>query len=168
MPLFKKVDGGRCPYPVRYGNQKKEAQVEQMSQSEARIWFTGRHAVYLKKREGLIAAQTALEAKLEEAKAEVVKSAWKWKKTVGDPQPIRKVKAEMAAAAAALEAFDIDPANMRLLATMEEYWAWDRDEAEMEVWRTGGPAPAFYRRKKAQELAQFFTECEVLPIIKTF
>jgi hypothetical protein len=51
---------------------------------------------------------------------------------------------------------------------MEEYWAWDKEEAEMEIWRTGGPAPAFYQQQKAQELAQFFAECEVLPIIKTF
>lgn len=136
--------------------------------SEARIWFTARHAAYLKKREELIAAQAALVTKLEEAKAEVAKSAWKWKKTVGDPAPIRKVKTEIAAAAATLEAFDFDPDNMRLVTTMEEYWAWDREEADMEIWRTGGPAPAFYQRQKAQELAEFLAECEMLPIIKTY
>ena len=136
--------------------------------SEARTWFTARHAAMVAKREGLVAAQEALEKKLEETKAEVVKSAWKWKKVAGEPAPILKVKKEMAAAAAALETFDFDPANTRLLATMEEYWAWDKEEAEMEVWRTGGPAPAFYQRQKAQELADFFAECEVLPIIKTF
>jgi len=120
------------------------------------------------KRAELLAAQTALEAKLEEKKEEVAKSAWKWKKTVGEPAPIRKVKEEMAAAAATLEAFDFDPANIHLVRTMEEYWNWDKEEAEMEVWRNGGPAPLFYQREKAQELAQFFAECEVLPIIKTF
>lgn len=144
------------------------SQSQRQSQSEARIWFTARHAAYLKKREEMIAAQAALETKLEEAKAEVAKSAWKWKKAVGEPTPIRKVKAEMAAAIAALEAFDFDPDNVRLIATMQEYWAGDKDKAEMEIWRTGGPAPAFYQRQKAQEIAQFFAECEVLPIIKTF
>jgi len=138
------------------------------SQSEARTWFTARHAAYLKERESLVTGQKALDTKLEEAKAEVVKSAWKWKKTVGEPTPIRKVRAEIAAAAAALEAFDFDPDNVRTIARMQEYWAWDREEAEMEIWRTGGPAPAFYQRQKAQELAQFFAECEVLSIIKTF
>jgi len=138
------------------------------SQSEARTWFTARHAVYLKDRDNLVATQKALDTKLEEAKAEVAKSAWKWKKAIGEPTPIRKVRAEMAAAAAALEAFDFDPDNVRTIARMEEYWAWDKEEAEMEIWRTGGPAPAFYQRQKAQELAQFFAECEVLPIIKTF
>ena len=145
-----------------------EIQSQSQSQSEARVWFTARHAAYRKKREELVEAQTALEKKLEEAKAEVAKSSWKWKKTVGEPAPIRKVKAEMAEAAAILEAFDFDPDNVHLIATMEEYWAWDREEAEMEIWRTGGPAPAFYQRQKAQELAQFLAECEVLPIIKTF
>ena len=136
--------------------------------SDARTWFTARHTAMVATREELVAAQEALEKKLEETKAEIVKSAWKWKKVVGEPAPILKVKKEMAAAAAALEAFDFDPANMKLLATMEEYWAWDQEEAEMEIWRTGGPAPAFYQRQKAQELADFFAECEVLPIIKTF
>ena len=139
-----------------------------MSQIDARTWFTARHAAYLKERESLVTGQKALDAKLEEARAEVAKSAWKWKKAVGEPTPIRKVKAEMAAAAAALEAFDFNPDNARLIARMEEYWAWDKEEEEMEIWRTGGPAPAFYQRQKAQGLAQFFEECEVLPIIKTF
>ena len=151
-----------------YGIQKKEAHLEQTNMSDARSWFTERHAAYLKKRDELIADQTALESKLEEAKEEVVKSAWKWKRVVGEPAPIRKVKAEMAAAAATLEAFEFDPDNMRLVRTMEEYWAWDKEEAEMEIWRNGGPPPAFILRERERELAQFFAECEVLPIIKTF
>ena len=156
-----------------HGVQKKEAQVEKsmsesQSQSEARTWFTARHAAMVAKRAELVAVQTALEKKLEEAKEEVANSAWKWKKVVGDPAPIRKVKEEMAVAAAILEAFDFDPANMELLRTMEEYWAWDKEEAEMEVWRNGGPPPAFVLREREKELAQFFAECEVLPIIKTF
>ena len=136
--------------------------------SEARTWFEAKHAAFLKKRAELVERQTALSKKLEETKEEVAKSAWKWKKVVGDPAPIRKVKGEMAEAAAILEAFDFDPENVRLLATMEEYWTWDREEAEMEIWRSGGPAPAFYQRQKAQELAQFFAEAEVLPIIRTY
>ena len=136
--------------------------------SDARTVYTEMHAVYLKERERLVERQTALSKKLEEVKEEVAKSAWKWKKVVGDPAPIRKVKGEMAEAAATLEAFDFDPANVRLQATMAEYWAWDKEEAEMEIWRTGGPAPAFYQRQKAQELAQFFAEAEVLPIIRTY
>ena len=136
--------------------------------SDARTVFTEMHTTYLKEREKLVERQTALSKKLEEAKEEVAKSSWKWKKVVGDPAPIRKVKGEMAEAAATLEAFDFDPTNMRLLATMEEYWIWDREEAEMEVWRTGGPAPSFIQRERAQELAQFFAEAEVLPIIRTY
>jgi hypothetical protein len=136
--------------------------------TDARSWFTDRYAAYLKKRDELIADQAALETKLEETKAEVVKSAWKWKKVVGEPAPIRKVKAEMAAAAATLEAFEFDPDNVRLIARMQDYWAWDKEEAEMEIWRNGGPPPAFIVREREQELAAFFAECEVLPILKTY
>jgi hypothetical protein len=166
--LFKKVDGSPLNGSIRHGVQKKEAHLEQINMNDARNWFTERHAAYLQKREDLIAVQAALETKLEEAKAEVIKSAWKWKKVVGEPAPIRKVKAEMATVAATLEAFEFDPDNLRLVATMEAYWAWDKEEAEMELWRNGGPPPAFVLRERERELAQFFEECEVLPIVKTY
>ena len=129
--------------------------------SEARIWFTARHAAYLNKRDELIAAQAALETKLEEAKAEVAKSAWKWKKAVGEPTPIRKVKAEIAAAATSLETFDFDPDNVRIISIMEDYWAWDKEEAEMELWRSGGPAPAFILKARQEEFRQFI-EAEII------
>ena len=136
--------------------------------SSARTVFTEMHATYVKEREKLIERQAALDTKLKEAKAEVVKSSWKWKNVVGDPAPIRKIKGEIAAAAAALEAFDFDPANVRLLATMEEYWSWDKEEAEMEIWRTGGAPLSFVMRERERELSAFFQECEVLPIVRTY
>jgi len=133
---------------------------------DARTWFTQRHDDYLTTRRSLLENIVALEAKLEEKKEEVIKSAWKWKKTVGEPLPIRKVKEEMVIAKKAVE--ELDQENATLIARMEDYWAWDKEEAEIELWRSGGPPPAFIQKARQEEFRQFMEECEVLPIIKTF
>ena len=104
--------------------------------SDARTVFTEMHTTYLKEREKLVERQTALSKKLEEAKEEVAKSSWKWKKVVGDPAPIRKVKGEMAEAAAALEAFDFDPTNMCLRRWRNTGYGIERRRR----WRSGARA----------------------------
>jgi hypothetical protein len=158
MRLSKKVEGAA----------REEMLVSQDNKmfDTAREWFTDRHNVYLEKREEHLAQLAALDLKMEEKKAEVIKSAWKWKKTVGDPLPIRQVNAEIAAVNVAIETLDL--ANAGLIARMEGYWTWDKEEAEIDAWRNGGPPPAFIQQKRAAEMALFFEESVSLPIKKTF